>query len=1309
MRPGSEPVPLRAEDWQALKDAVRRFEHAWRQAARPAIDDCLPADEPLRGRVLVELVHLDLELRLKAGESARVEDYLARYPELAGDQAVTLGLLAAEYELRGRREPGLGPDEYLARFPHYRAELGQRLAPVTIAAGPVSPPAAGSPRAEAPPEVPGYEVLGLIGRGGMGAVYKARQTSLDRLVALKCLPAECTRDPVWLARFRREARTASALNHPHICTIYDTGEAAGRPFLSMELVEGTTLEALVGRRRPVPDLARWLGQAAQALAAAHAAGVVHRDVKPANIMVRDDGIIKVLDFGLAHRLPALRVQPSTWSGARTEPGTLVGTLSYMSPEQARADPVDAATDIFSLGLVLYELATGQHPFRAGSELGVLHAIAAQVPVPPARLNPEIPAGLEALILHMLAKDPRLRPTAVEVAAALAQAAGGTSAGPGSPPAGLALNLVVGRQTEWAALRAGFEEAAAGRGLLLCVTGEPGLGKTTLVEIFLDQLAASGRPVNLARGRCSERLAGAEAYLPWLEALDSLLKGEGGAALARALRLLAPSWYVQLAPLAADDSALAGVLADAKAASQERRKRELGVFLQEVSRQRPLVVFLDDVHWTDPSSVDLLAYLASKFCEWRLLVVATYRPSDLLRTGHPFGPIKLELQGKSTCREIALPFLSRDDLDRYLALAFTGHQFPPDLAAALHARTEGNPLFLVDLLCYLRNRGVIVQDQGRWALVRALPDLQRELPESVRGMIQRKLDQLSEADRQLLLAASVQGPEFDSAVVAQLVGREAAEVEERLEVLERVYRVVRQTGEETLPDRTLTLRFGFVHILYQNALYAALQPTRKAAWSAAAARALLAQHGEKSTELAADLAMLFEAAREPERAADYYLTAAQNAALVFAHHEAVALARRGLALLQALPDTPERARRELLLHITLGTQLQVAHGYATLQAEPIYSRARALCDRVPEAHLLFRVLWGLWMYHLVRPELRKAWELAEQLVSLAEKAQDPDQILPARQAQATTSFSLGNPAATCEHMKQGMTLYDPRRHSRATELYGQDPGVVCLAFGAVALWLLGYPDQAVERSRQAVALGRGLGQPSSLALGLYFDAMVRQYRREGPAARESAEAAVAIATEHGLTFWLAGGWIMRGWALLEQEALVDGLDQLRRGMAAWVATNGTAHRTYHLALLAEALASEGQIEPCLGALGEALALVEGTEEAFHGAELHRLRGELLLQQQGPQAAGSEAEACFHRALALARQQQARSLELRAAISLTHLFQEQGHPAEALPTLAACYRWFTEGFDTPDLQEARALLDQDGCGSPAVRSPLPDLIE
>jgi serine/threonine protein kinase/predicted ATPase len=1287
MLPASQPVPSPLdEDWLALKQAINRFEMAWRESPRPAIDKYLPSGDPLRQRTLIELVHIDLELRLKRGENARVEEYLERYPELARDRVIALELIGAEYELRQRSKPALSLDEYITRFPQYREVLPEQFEQSTVVGNPGQHFPHDS-RPEVLPVVDGYQVLSSLGSGGMGSVYEARQLSLHRRVALKFLPAECIQDPIWLTRFQREARTASALNHPNICTIYDTGESAGRPFLSMELIEGQTLAAFKGL--PLSDLTGILRQIARALAAAHAAGVIHRDIKPQNVMVRDDGIVKVLDFGLARRLPKNESRHSLPDGMGTDAGSPIGTPLYMSPEQARAEPVDAASDIFSLGTVFYELATGQHPFGADSKVGILQAVIARVPVPPSRLNPEIPAVLEELIERMLSKDSVLRPTALEVEAALTNSTVKIPARLGSQQHPKPRQLTVGRRNEWAALRTALDEAAGGRGSMLCVTGEPGLGKTILVESFLEHLSADGQSLSVARGRCSERLAGAEAYLPFLEALDSLLQGEHGASVAQVMRLLAPTWYVQLAPLTADDASPSVALAQV---SQERRKRELGAFLHEVSRQRPLVMFLDDIHWADPSSVDLLAYLGSKCSELRLLIVLAYRSSDLLRSQHSFGPVKLELQGRGVCREIPLPFLSREDVEGYLALTFAGHQFPEELAVVLHGRTEGNPLFMVDLLRYLRDRGVIVQNRDRWELVRAVPDFQRELPESVRGMIQRKVDQLTTDDRHLLMAASVQGPEFDSAVVAQVLGREAADVEERLDVLERVHALVRRVREQTFPDRTLTLRYGFVHVLYQNALYAAIQPTRKAVWSAAAAQALVGHYGSKSAALAADLAILFEAARDHERAADYCLVAAQNAARLFAHQEAVALARRGLALLHALPETSERARHELPLQIALGMQLQVTQGYAAPEAERTYSRARALCEQIQEATPLFPVLWGLWLFYKVRSELGKARELAERLFRLAERAQDPAQLLQVRQALAVTSLCSGEPVATREHMEQGIALYNPERHEGHTFLYGQDPGVACLAFGSVALWLLGYPDQAVERSRQAIALGRELGQPSTLALALHFAAMLWQHCGEAAAVRESAEAATAIATEHGLSFWLAGGLVMRGWALAEQGARADGIAQMRQGLSAWVATGSQTYRTYFLGLLAEALGRDAQIRQGLSVLAEASALMHTTGEGLHGAELHRLKGEFLLRQSTTELSLREAEACFHEAIAIARQQQAKSLELRALMSLTRLYQRQNCHAEARPLLAECYEWFTEGFDTPDLREAKSLLEQ-----------------
>jgi serine/threonine protein kinase len=348
-----------------------------------------------------------------------------------------------------------------------------------------------------------YRILEQLGRGGMGVVFKAHDTRLGRSVAVKFLPKESARDPQRLERFRREARTASALNHPHICTIYDLDEYEGQTFLVMELIEGQTLRALAGKRLAQPALVPLVGQVAKALAAAHAAGIVHRDIKPENIMVREDGYAKVVDFGLARLLP---VGPLASEGAAaevTDPGTLLGTVRYMSPEQARAETAGSASDLFSLGVVLYELATGQHPFRADSRAGILHAILSQPPLRPSLVSPEITAPLEALILQLLEKDARLRPTAAEVDSVLADLTGKSAAPRPGPALSSARCHTVGRQKELAELHAGFTSAAAGRGLFLCVTGEPGIGKTTLVEDFLADLTAAGQTCTVGRGRCSD--------------------------------------------------------------------------------------------------------------------------------------------------------------------------------------------------------------------------------------------------------------------------------------------------------------------------------------------------------------------------------------------------------------------------------------------------------------------------------------------------------------------------------------------------------------------------------------------------------------------------------------------------------------------------------------------------------------------------------------------------------------------------------------------------------------------------------------
>ena len=422
-----DSTTLAGSAWDEFEDVIRRFEDAWQGRARPEILAYLPTDAG-RTRLLTELVHVDLEYRLRAGESARVEEYVARYPELTDDRAVMLELIAAEHEFRRRREPGLALSDVLQRFPQYRAELPGQIARTTIDGRDV-PLRPTDQRAEALPEVVGYEVLGLLGRGGMGVVYQARQLGLDRTVALKMVLTGFQAGPKDLARFRAEAAAIARLQHPNIVQIYDVGEAAGRPYFVFEFVAGGSLaQHLQGTPQPVRPAAQLVDTLARAVHAAHASGVIHRDLKPANILLRDERegargesrdlsplasrlasvVPKITDFGLAKcaggdgEAPDLR--------GPTVTGDLLGTPNYMAPEQAMVprQPVGPAADVYALGAILYELLTGRPPFTGETPLATVLQVLNNEPVSVTSLQPNVPRDLETICLKCLRKEPRQR-------------------------------------------------------------------------------------------------------------------------------------------------------------------------------------------------------------------------------------------------------------------------------------------------------------------------------------------------------------------------------------------------------------------------------------------------------------------------------------------------------------------------------------------------------------------------------------------------------------------------------------------------------------------------------------------------------------------------------------------------------------------------------------------------------------------------------------------------------------------------------------------------------------------------------------
>jgi predicted ATPase len=1131
-----------------------------------------------------------------------------------------------------------------------------------------------------------YRVDMRIGSGGMGEVFRAFDTRLNRPVAVKLMRNAHTEQAAIVQRFLREARAASALNHPNIVTIHEVGETpTGELFIVQELIDGRTLRAIIDERQTLATTVDIGRQVARALAAAHAAGIVHRDVKPENIMVRADGYVKVLDFGLARVVDHQAAQRSTTVNLNTEPGTVLGTAAYMSPEQARGEQAGPAADIFALGVVLYEMTAGRRPFVAPSSASVLAAILSEEPVPLARLNPAIPPTLDALVHRMLAKESERRPSARDVDDELAALLGRDTlidAGRAATGAG---RKTVGRETERAELRRAYARVKDGQGLILGVAGEAGIGKTSLIEDFLMELTTRPERPIVARGRCSERLAGAEAYLPILEALDSVLHRAGGESLQTLMKTVAPTWYLQVATRSIEESSMAEMRADALSASQERMKREVGAFFQDASRARPIVVFLDDLHWADVSTIDILNYLAGRFADMRLMVLTTYRPAEMALAQHPFLGITNNLRSRGLFDEIALAFLSPADVDRYLALEFPEHRLPPDFSALIHAKTEGSPLFMADLVRYLRDSGGIIDDHGTWVLARSMSDLPRDLPESVRSMIARKIEQVDERDRALLLAASVQGPEFDSAVVSEAIERDPAEVEERLDVLERVHVFVKRGSEYEFPDLTLTLHYQFVHVLYQNILYASLQPTRRTTLSGRVARALVG-HGEHTPASAARLAVLFEAARDFATSAQYYFAAAQHSVGLFGFREALSLADRGLKALRGMPDGPARKQQELGLQMIRGLALRMMKGWAAAELEPVFARARELCHELNDPPEVFPVRWALTLFHAIRGDLRVYRERADELMIQARDSGNPAYLMAAHHLVGVSREFLGDMVESSEVLDRGRELHVPSEHMTYTAMYGLDPGMIARAMSSRPLWALGYPDRADQRARETLTLARSQRQPMTLAFALVVAQGIHLYRGEAQAARSMGDEIVALSREYELKQETEWGRSFQGAALAALGRTAEGIDQLKDSLAAQQAIGSGLVRTAFLALLAEMLLSAGRIDEGLHAVAEGFAHAEKTLEGGYLAELHRMRGELL------RAAGDHAAAEVSLRLAVQRsiQQEAKSFELRAATGLARLFLATGHRDDARDALAPVYGWFTEGHTTRDLIAARTTL-------------------
>ena len=854
-------------------------------------------------------------------------------------------------------------------------------------------------------------------------------------------------------------------------------------------------------------------------------------------------------------------------------------------------------------------------------------------------------------------------------------------------------LFVGRTTELSQLEHWLEKALSGRRQLVFLSGEPGIGKTTVVQKFLDQVKTSGKAWT-SLGQCLEYYGEGEAYLPVLEALELLSQDHVDANIPAIFRQYAPAWLTCLPALLPPQERPA-LQQQTLGTTRERMLREGGAALEVLTARQALVLVLEDLHWSDPSTLDLLSYVTRGTKPARLLIIGTYRPAEML-SGNP--PLKALIQGlelRKQSQQLPLEFLSKADVEQYLALRFDGAEPPTSslesTADFVHQRTKGNPLFMVNIVSTLKQSVHKRQENGTSTGDSPL----RDVPSDVQQLIKQQYGRLDPDEQELLEVASVAGMSFSAAAVATGLGKPIEAVESRCARLAQYTLFLQSANEESWPDGTIATRYEFIHALYQEVLYNQLTAARRAALHQRIGRRLEKAYGEHAAEKAAELATHFERGQLDEKAIHYLQLAAQNSMSRSAHHEAIQHLTKALGLLHHRPDRTKRIQQELSLNLDLSVPLIAATGYASSEVECVHMHAHQLSIRTRNRELRARTLFGLCELHLVRGNILAGCEQAQELLRHARRIRSQEAQLHAHSLLSSAFYFQGKLNEAKSHSEAACDIYDWHKHSPSVSGTPHDPGVYCLGGLSCFAWHLGSPDQAVQNVHETLALAHKFPSPNNLGLAYSFAMEVFQFRREPERVRDKAEMMITLALEYGFPFWLAEGQIMKGWALAQQGKETEGIALIEQGLAAWQNTGAGINATNFRALLAESYERVGRVKDGLKTLQEALKIGRKTGERFYEAELQRLTGELMQLKAGKnpkEQLANDAEECFRKAIRLARHRKAKSLELRAEVSLARLLHTQGKGNLAQRRLKKIHDWFTEGFNTPDLKEAKVLLDE-----------------
>lgn len=844
-------------------------------------------------------------------------------------------------------------------------------------------------------------------------------------------------------------------------------------------------------------------------------------------------------------------------------------------------------------------------------------------------------------------------------------------------AGIGLTPLAGREQELAFLRERWKQAASGAGQVVLLTGDAGIGKSRLVRTLADALAADVHVRQLCR--CSAYHQNSALY----PVIDLLERGFG----LRREDSAAEKLHQLEAALAHHETAVPGVVQllaellsvprggghpSLELAPHQRRQKTLEaivMLLLDAAERQPVLFVVEDLHWADPSTLELLSLIVNQVPTASLLVLLTFRPTFT----PPWG-------ARTYQTELTLSALTPEHTAAMVTYLAGGKPLPPEVARQIVAKTDGVPLFVEELTKMVLGSALLRQTNHHYELAASLPRL--AIPATLRDSLTARLDRLAATSREVAQLGATIGRRFTHGLLQAVAPVGEAALQRALSEL---------MAAELLYRRGLSERatYFFKHALIQDAAYESLLKSRRREYHQRIGEVLVERFSDIADSQPELVAHHFSEAGLGERAVAWWLQAGQRGARRSAHVEAVAHLTRGLEVIATLPASTERDRQELLLLLHLGGSLTATKGYTAPDVERTYLRARDLAQALSDIPTLFQAASGVYRCYVVQAELHKARALGEQLLEAAERAGDEDLVLEAERTLGHPLLYLGHLKDARRHLERGVTLYRFERHRSHMYWFTSDPGVACSSGLSLALWLLGYPDQALEKARESLTLARQLSHPFSSGLAQAYTAWLHLYRREWQEARDLSEAALELARERGLAIWLGLGTMFRGAALAQLGQLEEGRALLRRGNDAIRATGAALNQPHFLSLLAAALAKAGEIEEALGVLDEAEGRAKQTGDRCWLAEVHRLRGEFLLEGAKPI---DEVERCFQQAIEVARDQEAKSLELRAVMSLSRAWRQRGQSKDARQRLCEIYDWFTEGFQTADLRDARALLDE-----------------